>query len=120
MPVTYEDKYERSFVDCLQRHRDKKKCIEALVQRIPADPFSQSHLLGEKSGIDLRGIRSRHFAKNFVILYMVCDECITKGFREQNDCAFCTGEPLRRVIFLAFGPHDDIYTRQWKDIHLIP
>lgn len=115
-PLPYEPFYTQPFLDCLEKHRDKQNQVLILVERILADPRWQSHLLGRKKGIDLRGKRSRHFGRNFVIIYTVCDDCITRGFRDQgyNDCAFCTGDPLKRVIFLAFGQHDDIYSQQWK------
>jgi len=86
-----------------------------VVLRILDHPFHRSHLLEKKGGIDLRGKRSRHVSGNFVIVYVVCEECIQNGFRDKgwNDCAFCSGAPLKRVIFLAFDQHDDIYTREW-------
>jgi len=113
----YEARYTRHFEKCLQKHRDKKKRVKTLVERMLQHPYNQSHLLNKKRGIDLRGKRSRHLGSgNFCILYMICEECINNGFRDKgyNDCPHCTGQPLKMVIFLAFDKHDDIYAREWN------
>lgn len=114
--LPYKPYYERSFIECLEVYKDKAERVLVLVERILADPKWQSHLLEERRGVDLRGKRRRHLGHNFVVVYIVCDECITQGFRDKgyNDCAFCTGEPLKQVVFLAFDRYDDIYSREWR------
>lgn len=112
----YETLYWETFEDCLKKYKNLTQRVETITKRIAEDPLSsQSHLLGYKKGVDLRGKRSRHFASRFCIIYMVCDECIEKGFKERkfNNCYFCTNEPLKRVIFIGFGLHDDVYSRHW-------
>lgn len=114
---TYESLYWETFGECLKKYKHLTQRVETIARRVAADPLSpQSHLLDYKKGIDLQGKRSRRFANHFCIIYMVCDECIDKGFKEQgfNNCYFCTGEPLKRVIFLGFGIHDDVYSRHWR------
>jgi mRNA-degrading endonuclease RelE of RelBE toxin-antitoxin system len=116
MCAEYRDLYTPTFRDCLSRHKDKRTRVEDVVNRILEDPFHQSHLLGKKRGIDLRGKRARHFQNTkFVIIFVVCDECIKAGFRASgyNACPSCTGNPDKAVIFLAVSSHADIYTRQW-------
>lgn len=111
----YKPLYTQTFKECVDKYKDKKKRVERLVSKILEDPTHKSHLLIKKKGIDLRGKRRRHLDSNFVVIYVVCDECIENEFRDKgyNDCAVCTGKPLKRVIFLAFDKHQDIYSREW-------
>lgn len=112
---SYRPVYAKSFDKCLKKHQDRKKRIEKLVQRVLKDPKLQSYLLTKKGQVDLRGKRRRHLGGNFVIVYMVCDECIDEGFRKAgyNNCSFCEDKPAKQVVFLAFSKHDDIYSKQW-------
>ena len=113
-PEAYKALYLETFSECLKKYKSLEGRVETIAKRVVEEPLSpQSHLLSYKKGVDLRGKRSRHFATRFCIIYVVCDECISKGFREFNGCSFCTGEPERRVIFLGFGLHDDVYSRHW-------
>jgi mRNA-degrading endonuclease RelE of RelBE toxin-antitoxin system len=113
--VRYEAQYTIPFGECVKKHRGKKKRIKSLVSRILADPRSpNSHLLTKVRNIDLRGKRSRHLG-NFVVVYIVCEECIQSDFRRlgYNKCKDCRRDP-KQVIFLAVGPHDDIYRKEWQ------
>jgi mRNA-degrading endonuclease RelE of RelBE toxin-antitoxin system len=123
LSTPYQPFYTRSFFDCLEKYRHLQDRVLILVERIVQNPKSrQSHLLKKERGIDLRGKRRRHLSGNFVVVYVVCDECIIKGFRAKryNDCFGCEGKPLRRVIFLAFDKWDDIYSREWRGDLSIP
>jgi mRNA-degrading endonuclease YafQ of YafQ-DinJ toxin-antitoxin module len=106
----------KGFQKCLDRHKDKQKRIEAYITRILSDPYLNSHLLTNVGHTDLRGKRSRHLAPNFVFVYVVCEECVEASFRARgyNACPFCQGLPLKRVIFLGFGTHKDIYSKEWR------
>lgn len=116
--MRYEELLPRTkhFEQCLAKHKDKAKRIEQCITRILQDPYLRSHLLGLKKGMDLRGKRSRHMNPNFVFVYVICEECIQASFREKgyNNCSFCKEMPLRRVIFLGFGTHQDIYSKEYK------
>lgn len=122
MPPTYKPFYTVSFFDCLQNYPELQERVLQLVERICENPKHKSHLLKKKKGVDLQGKRRRHLTGNFVVVYVVCDECITKGFRSRgyNDCLGCEGKPLKRVIFLAFDKWDDIYSREWRGDLSIP
>jgi mRNA-degrading endonuclease RelE of RelBE toxin-antitoxin system len=101
-----------------KKYRHLKERVKELVDRILEDPYLDSHLLDKKKGIDLRGKRSRHLTGNFVVVYVVCEECVEKGkeFRARgfNQCSHCPENPGKQVVFLAFAKHDDIYSRTWK------
>ncbi len=112
----YEPLYTEAFFECLEKHRDKQNRVLELVERILEAPkIQQAHFLGFKKGVDLRGKRRRHISNNFVVIYIVCEECLAKGYRAKgyNDCHFCSGNPSNRVIFVAFDKWDDIYAREW-------
>lgn len=112
----YEALYTKTFQKTLAKHHDKTKRIERCIEKILKNPKHDSHLLKKTKGIDLRGKHRRHLTGNFVIVYMICDECIENGFRDKgyNNCSNCDGTPRRRVIFLAFDKHEDIYSKKWK------
>lgn len=115
--LPYEPFYTSSFFDCLKKHKHLQERVLKLVERICEAPKSpKAHLLQMKKGVNLRGKRRRHLTGNFVVVYVVCDECIEMGFRAKgyNDCLGCEGKPLKRVIFLAFDKWDDIYSREWR------
>jgi hypothetical protein len=117
--MAYEPLFWETFDECKQEHSRNPNLIhrlETIVKRVIETPLHpQSHWLERKGKIDLRGKRSRHFASHYCVVYLVCDACINNRFRElgYNNCHFCMGEKLKRVIFLAFGHHDDIYAREW-------
>lgn len=115
-PRKYVPIYTQVFFECLKKHRNKQGRILELVERILEAPkVPQAHFLGFKRGVDLRGKRRRHMSGNFVIVYIVCEECIAKGHRAKgyNKCHFCSGKPSNNVIFVAFDKWDDIYRREW-------
>lgn len=122
LSTPYEPRYTPSFFDCLEKYRRLQERVLVLTERIVQAPKAQSHLLKKERGVDLQGKRRRHLSGNFVVVYIICDECINKGFKAKgyNDCLGCEGKPLRRVIFLAFDKWDDIYSREWRGDLSIP
>ena len=113
----YTPFYTVSFSKCVKRHLSRCDQIRALETRILRDPFVSSHALTVKGEVDLRGKRARHDAGGrFVIIYMVCEECLNRGYREAgfNDCNGCEEIPENGVVFLAYGSHDDVYARYWR------
>jgi len=115
-PIKYVPLYTEVFFQCLENHRDKQNRILELVERICEAPkIPQAHFLEVKKGVDLRGKRRRHMSNNFVVIYIVCEECIALGHRAKgyNDCHFCSGKKTNHIIFVAFDKWDDIYRRKW-------
>jgi len=115
----YVPVYTEVFFECLEKHRDKQDRVLELVERICEAPkIPQAHFLSIKTGVDLRGKRRRHMSGGFVLIYIVCEECIALGHRAKryNNCHFCSGEPTNRIIFVAFDKWADIYTRKWAII----
>lgn len=116
-PTEYVPLYTEVFFQCLEDHRDKQERILELVERICKAPkIPQAHFLDVKKGVDLRGKRRRHMSSNYVVIYIVCEECITLGHKAKgyNNCYFCTGEKTNHIIFVAFDKWDDIYRRKWN------
>jgi hypothetical protein len=116
MPV-YKPFYTASFQKCVRQYRSRRDRIAALEGRVLQNPMAASHGLSVKRGVDLRGKRTRHDeGGKFVVLYMVCQECVDNGYRKAgyNDCDGCEDIPPNGVIFLAYGQHDDVYSRYWR------
>jgi len=111
--MVYRPFFTDHFKRDIEKYPDQKAKVEAVVSRILTSPQHRSHLLKYKYGKDLRGKRSRHLSTNFLIIFILCDECIENGFREKgyNNCSFCTGQPEKRVIFLSFGTYDVTYKK---------
>ena len=115
-PTKYRPLYTEAFVECLEKHHEHQNRALELVERILENPKSQlSHLLQFKHGVDLRGKRRRHMSGNYVVIYIVCEECIAKGHRAKgyNNCHFCSEKQSNWIIFVAFDKWEDIYSRKW-------
>jgi len=115
-PIKYVPFYTEVFFECLEKHRDKQDRVLELVERICEAPkIPQAHFLGVKKGVDLRGKRRRHMSGNYVVIYIVCEECIAKGHRAKgyNNCHFCSEKQSNWIIFVAFDKWEDIYSRKW-------
>lgn len=107
-----------SFRRCLRQYPDQKDRVRKFMNRLQTDPYhpGKSHLLTNRQGIDLRGKRGAHVSRNFVIIFMVCEECINRSFREKgfNRCDPCPETPEKRLILLGFGPHKVAYGQAWR------
>lgn len=112
--MVYQPYLTENFKRDIEKYPDQKARIEALINRILIDPQHKSHLLQQKFRKDLRGKRARHVSKNFLIVFIPCDECIKEGFREKgyNNCSFCTGQPEERIVFFSFGTYDVTYKKK--------
>ena len=114
----YEAVFLPTFRACLKDHPDLKQRVRWFVERLQVDPYTtgHSHTLTSKKGIDLRGKRGAHVSGNFVVVFMVCEECINRGFRAAgyNQCEPCPEAPVKRMLLLAFGPHKEAYGHTWS------
>jgi mRNA-degrading endonuclease YafQ of YafQ-DinJ toxin-antitoxin module len=113
----YEAVFVPTFAACMRDHPDQRERLQKLVQRLQSDPYQAagSHALTAKERTDLRGKRGAHLSRNFVVIFMVCEECVNRGHRAKgyNQCEPCPEAPLKRIIFLAFGPHKKAYGHTW-------
>ncbi len=113
----YQVVARESFRRCLRHHPDQKNRVRNFIDRLQTAPYhsGKSHLLTTRHGIDLRGKRGAHVSRNFVIIFMICEECINRSFREKgyNQCDPCPQTPEKRLILLAFGPHKEAYGHTW-------
>ncbi|GAK60377.1 hypothetical protein U27_00268 [Candidatus Vecturithrix granuli] len=103
----YLPKYEKLFYRNLQRYASLRDRIQRCVERVIADPYSQTEFLGDVTGkLNLKGCRSIRINRNFRIIFVICEEC-----RRIPGCeyCFCEGLPDNTVVFLTVGPHEKAY-----------
>jgi len=103
--LNYVAKYHPHINACLRKHSHLKKRFKNKSEYIAENPIE----LGESLKHELSGLRSFPFAGNFIIIYIVCDECRQLQHQEKNNCLQCSQIPDNAVIFLVFGPHDATY-----------
>lgn len=111
----YQDKYTETFQSCISQYPNLKKRQKNAIRLIVEKPYYRSHLLTKIRNIDLRGRRSRHFG-SFIVIFVICEECKKNNFEEIIGCPKCLNDSTI-IIFIAFGPHDDIYRREWIISH---
>ncbi|MDI6787832.1 MAG: hypothetical protein QME51_05625 [Planctomycetota bacterium] len=90
---------------CLKDYPHLKKPFQKKVDYILQNPLQ----LGERLKDNLNGLRSLPFQGNFIIIYLVCEECRRLKHELINQCSICGKTPNNSVIFLLFRPHDDAY-----------
>jgi len=106
-----------SFRKGVKRYASLRAQIAAKVNRILDDPYN-SEPLGRRGKYDLRGKRSVRVTRNFRIVFAICEECITCGFKRKgyNACKGCTKEtPDDVVVLLTVAPHNEAYGRPWTE-----
>jgi mRNA-degrading endonuclease RelE of RelBE toxin-antitoxin system len=100
--------YDPKFVQNLQRFASMRQQIKRRVERILANPYVNTELLGGTgSQLNLRGCRSARVDRNFRIIFVICEEC-----RRVPACLYCFCDketPDRTVVFLTVGPHSQAY-----------
>jgi mRNA-degrading endonuclease YafQ of YafQ-DinJ toxin-antitoxin module len=101
----YIAKYRPYIQTCLKNYPSLKKPFEKKKNYILQGPLQ----LGEPLKGNLNGLRSFPLQKNFIIIYLVCEECRRLKLESSYQCAACGKIPDNSVIFLLFGPHDEAY-----------
>ena len=110
-PPIYQGFYSPTFFKNYDRHGNKRKKIDGLIDEILADPFSNTEPLGHKEGKDLRGLRSVRIDRNFRILFCVWEEYQSKTAKVLPLLPQTLQEkmPKNSVVFLTVGPHEKAY-----------
>jgi len=103
--VEYVAKYHPQVLNCLRNFPHFKERFKKKRDHILKSPIE----LGEPLQGNLNGLRSFPFAGNFIIVYIVCEECRRLQQQDKNRCLQCGQIPDNAVIFLTFGPHDPTY-----------
>lgn len=103
--MTYVARYHPYIKSCLKKYPNLKERFRKKGNYILKNPFE----LGEPLKRNLNGLRSFPFAGNFIIIYIICEECRKLDHQKINKCLKCNEIPENSVIFLAFGPHDFNY-----------
>ena len=103
--MPYIAKYHSYINTCLKKYPHLKTPFEKKKDYIIQNPLQ----LGEPLKGTLNGLRSFPLQKNFIIIYLICDECRKLNQEFLNKCTQCGQIPQNSVIFLLFGPHDYAY-----------
>jgi len=101
----YIAKHRPYIQTCLEKYPHLKKPFEKKKNYILQNPLQ----LGEPLKGNLNGLRSFPLQKNFIIIYLVCEECRKLKQESINQCAVCGKIPVNSVIFLLFGHQDEAY-----------
>lgn len=107
----YRFEYTEAFDKDLKKYAGIRRRVARKVDNILENPFRGTELLTRKR-VDLRGKRSARVTRNFRIIFAVCEECISRGFKrkEYNDCTSCTKEEIDDIIvFFKLAPHEKAY-----------
>ena len=108
----YEFFLTDEFKAALRKYSGIKKQVLRKMEQVLSNPYHHSELL-QKRKVDLRGKRSRRVTRNFRIVFIVCEECVGKGFKAKgfNECAFCASlvSQKKYVVFMTVGPHERVY-----------
>ncbi len=97
--------YHPHIKTCLETYPHLKERFKKKKDYIIKNPIE----LGEPLQGNLNGLRSFPFADNFIIIYVVCEECRQLRHQETNNCLQCGAISDNSVIFLTFGRHDPTY-----------
>ncbi len=100
-----EARFERAFLRALRKHAAIKKQVEQKVRMIMEQPLA----LGEPLKANLQGFYSCPVKRSFLIIFLYCRACRSKGDDEFVACADCEECPDELVKFLLLAPHDDAY-----------
>jgi len=103
--VAYVARYTTDLKTCLEKYAHLKNKFEKKKDYILESPL----LLGEPLKHKLNGLRSFPLGSNFLIIFIVCDDCRRLKQKNINGCPHCEQTPKNTVFFLLFGPHDLMY-----------
>jgi len=106
----YTPKYQQEFQRALKKYKELVKRALEKTLYICNNPYQ----LGEPLRDNLNGLRSFPLAKNFIIVFIICEECKKLNQQKKNACVDCESIPNNTVVFLTFGPHDVAYTDAGK------
>jgi len=118
----YAVKLTSTFAKCMKKHGNRKKAVERVLRDLRRDPYGlhDSHPLEDREGqANLLGKRACHlFNTQFVLVFIVCEECVNQGHYAEgrNRCSDrddCKGQPLKRLLVIAFEVHSKAYSNTW-------
>lgn len=102
--------YKPQFAKDVKTYASMKSQIEKKVKSILADPYHNAEPLGNRSGHDLRGLRSKRVDKNFRIIFAICEECKELFPEKEKPCRYCNQDlPVKSVVFFTVRPHKVVY-----------
>jgi len=103
--LAYIARYTSTLKTCLKKFPHLKEKFRNKKDYILKDPLN----LGEPLKGNLNGLRSFTLTRNFLVIFIVCNECRRLKQEKMNGCLQCEQTPPETVIFLLFGPHDPAY-----------
>lgn len=114
--MSFEEKRTEQFERDLGDYRSLRSRIDRRMITILQCPYGRSHSLGPGKWGDYTGKRGAHFGRGgMAFVLAICEECIQNGWQEKNLpwCgSICDMQSLKRVVWMAFRPHDDAYGKK--------
>ena len=110
--MTYTPRYRQQFAKDVKKYSGMKKQIEKKVKAVLKDPYHNTEPLENRSGYNLKGLRSKRIDRNFRIIFAICEECkkLFESNSEENICKDCGSElPENTIIFFVVRPHKIAY-----------
>lgn len=99
----------------IPRYATNLKLIKRKQDLILKAPYHYSHGLTQGKWRNLKGLRSTPIlGGDMNIILAICEDCMNNGHKESN-IQYCKEQcnqlSEKRVIFIAFGQHDEAYGR---------
>jgi mRNA-degrading endonuclease YafQ of YafQ-DinJ toxin-antitoxin module len=100
--------FSDAFARSLKKHGSIKEAIRKKVDLIMQDPV----VFGEPLEGNFKGYYSCPIRKNFLVIYLYCRSCRSKGDDSIvlcHDCRQCSDDTVK---FVDLGPHDEAYAKK--------
>ena len=109
--MDYIPLFHPTIKDKLKKYPHLKNRFQNKVDYIIRSPLT----IGEKLRGNYTGLRSIPLTGNFILIFLVCEECIQLGHNSTlNNCLQHSEIPQNTVIFLTFSPHDIAYRETYS------
>ena len=95
--------YGETFVKSLKKRAAIRKAVKARCEMIAGNPHMGEPLKGNWRGYWCP------VKRNFIIIYLYCKACRSRGNDAVAHCAECEGMEEETIQFLYLGPHDRTY-----------
>jgi Txe/YoeB family toxin of Txe-Axe toxin-antitoxin module len=105
----YKPYFTPEFLKQAKKYKNLKKLLAGKIKLITEDPYKNCKselLVGE-----LKGLRSARITKSSRVIFSICEECRARKFQKLVGCSasICETMDLDNIVFLTFGPHDEVY-----------
>jgi mRNA-degrading endonuclease YafQ of YafQ-DinJ toxin-antitoxin module len=106
----YKTYFTPEFSEQAKKYGHLKKVLANKIKLLSVNPYTNCKselLVGE-----LKGLRSARITKSFRVIFSVCEECRARKFQKFVGCSLSICEKMdsKTMVFLTFGPHDEVYS----------